>query len=89
MPEEYHDSEVLPHHKIPYNRCPKYECHALTLEQVEEITDLAAKKAVELAKTEAYMVTGTFVITKAGYLIGFLLTGIALYLLKIGVIDIK
>lgn len=89
MPSEYLDSEVLPHHTIPYHRCPKYEYHTLTVEQVEEITSLAAKKAVELAKTEAYMVTGNFVITKVGYLIGFILTGIALYLLKTGILDIK
>ena len=89
MPSEYLDSEVLPHHKIPYSRCPKYECHALTIDQIEEITELAAKKAIELAKIEAYTVTGNFVITKIGYLLGFIITGVTLYLLKVGIIDIK
>lgn len=89
MQNEIPNGDLLPHHQIPYSKCPKYKCHALTTEQLEEITLKAAKKAVELAKTEAYMVTGNFVITKVGYLIGFILTGIALYLLKTGIIDIK
>lgn len=83
------DDTLCPYDRVPYDRCPKYEYHALTVDQVEEITTLAAKKAVELAKVEAYIVTGSFVITKMGYLVGFIITGVALYLLKIGVIDIE
>lgn len=89
MPEESDTTEVLPHYKIPYSRCPKYDCHALTTAQLEEITLQAAKKAVELVKTEAYVATGTFVITKVGYIVGFTLISIIMYLTKAGIIEWK
>lgn len=33
--------------EVDYTNCPKYEKHELTTEQIEEIAEAAAKKAVE------------------------------------------
>lgn len=97
LEDRLEEVKMLSFTNIPYDKCPKYACHELTNAQIEEIVQRVAEKAahkaahraVELIKVEAYTATGSFVITKVGYVVGFLLLGIGTYLLKMGIIDIK
>ena len=71
---------------INFHNCPKYEKHELTTDQIKAITFEAAKLAVEMVKAEAITATGTFVITKLGYLVGVISLGLLLYLNRLGLI---
>ena len=64
-----------------FSQCPKFSEHELTEEQIEDIAERAARKAVELAKNEMYTGVGKRVVNGIFYVVG----AVALGLFAVGV----
>jgi len=64
--------------------CPRYDRHELTDDQIEEIAERAAKKAVLSAKNEMYQGVGKTVVGWAFYVVGAVAIGIFVMGIKFG-----
>jgi hypothetical protein len=71
-----------------FSQCPRYDKHELSDEQIEEIAERAAKKAIEMAKTEFYTDVGHTVINKFYWLVGIVVAGSFLWLNSKGFIKL-
>lgn len=66
-----------------FTKCPHYDKHELTNEQIE----LIVKKTLEAGKQELVSSVGTFVITKASYVVGVIILGLLVFLSRYNLID--
>jgi hypothetical protein len=64
--------------------CPKYERHDLTNTQIEEITERAAVKAVQLAEDRMYKGVGKKVVGMLFYTVGVVSFGVFAYAVSKG-----
>lgn len=71
-----------------FTECPRYEKHELSDEQIEEIAERAAKKAIKLAKADFYQDVGHTVVNKFYWLVGLIIAGSFLWLNSKGVIKL-
>lgn len=56
--------------KKPFNRCPRYNKHELSEEQIAQIAEAAAQRAVAIARDNFYKDVGKSVVSKWFVFIG-------------------
>jgi hypothetical protein len=78
----YH--EAFSDMEASFRYCPKFDLHELSEEQIEDIASKAAKKAVELAKTDMYQGVGKAVVGWVFYVIGAAAIGLFVLGVKLG-----
>lgn len=71
-----------------FAKCPRYDKHELDDDQIEEIAERAAVKAVEKATRDFYAGVGKSVMSKLYWLLGLIIVGTALWLQKNGLIKL-
>lgn len=84
-PPRWNDTDELDE---SFAKCPKYDKHELTEDQIEDITERAAEKAVEKAKQQLYTGVGHAVVSRALWIIGFLAIGAYIWMLKAGIVKL-
>jgi len=69
---------------MDYENCPRYDKHELDDEQIDQIAERAARKAVELARNDLYQDVGHSVLTVIKYGLGVAAVGLFVMLVKMG-----
>jgi len=64
--------------------CPRYDKHELSAEQIDLIATTAARKAVELAKTDMYNGIGKTVVNYIFWIVGIASVGLFVFAVKMG-----
>lgn len=67
-----------------FAKCPKFDRHELSDDQIEEIAQRAAAKAITQATQEFYAGVGKSVLGKLYWLVGLIIIGTALWMQKNG-----
>lgn len=71
-----------------FSMCPRYDKHELSDDQIEEIAERAAEKAIDKAKADFYQDVGHTVINKFYWLVGAVIAGSFLWLNSKGFIKL-
>lgn len=58
------------HHRNENNACPECARYTLTEKQLEELSERAATRAVQLIRSQVYQGVGAAVINRAAWIIG-------------------
>jgi hypothetical protein len=69
--------------------CPKYAKHDLTDEQIEEIAERAAERAIIKAQDRLYQEVGKGVLGKLYWIVGLVVVGAGVWMANHGLINIK
>lgn len=70
-----------------FRACPRFHWHELSEEQVEEIAERAALKAVEKTEARMYQAVGKGVVSKIYWIVGVSAVAVYIYLVKHGIIS--
>lgn len=79
-------TELKRRHEDDFSTCPKWDKHELTNEQIEEIAERAAQKAVRIARDNFYKDVGRAVISKWLIAIGIFTVGSYAWLRNKGIL---
>jgi len=71
-----------------FSQCPRYDKHELSDDQIEEIAERAAKKAIGMARDEFYQDVGETIVGKFKWLVGAIAVGIFVWLAQHGIIKL-
>lgn len=71
-----------------FMQCPRFDKHELTDDQIEEIAERAAKKAIVFARDEFYQDVGQTIVSKFKWLVGAIVVGVFVWLAQHGVIKL-
>lgn len=69
--------------------CPRYDKHELTDDQIEEIAERAAEKAIIKAKNDLYRDVGETVLGKFKWMVGAIVVGVFVWMASHGLISVK
>ncbi|MDD5688489.1 MAG: hypothetical protein PHE88_11740 [Elusimicrobia bacterium] len=69
--------------------CPRYDKHELTDDQIEEIAERAAEKAIKKAKDDIYKDVGETVVGKFKWMVGAIVVGVFVWMVSHGLISVK
>jgi len=64
--------------------CPRYDRHELSGDQIEEVAERAAKKAITLAEQQMYASVGKRVVNGIFILFGIVSVGLLVLAVKLG-----
>lgn len=71
-----------------FMQCPRFDKHELTDDQIEEIAERAAKKAIALARDGFYQDVGETIVGKFKWLLGAVIVGSFMWLASKGFIKL-
>jgi len=64
--------------------CPRYDKHELSDDQIEEIAERAAQKAIEKATQDFYAGVGKSIMGKVYWMVGLMIVGLFVWMNKNG-----
>lgn len=71
-----------------FSMCPRYDKHELSDDQIEEIAERAAKKAIGMARDEFYQDVGETIVGKLKWFLGAIIVGVFVWLAQHGIIKL-
>lgn len=72
-----------------FTGCPRYDKHELSEDQIEEIAERAAEKAIKKAKDDLYKDVGETVVGKFKWMVGLIVVGTFVWMVSHGWITLK
>lgn len=71
-----------------FSQCPRYDKHELTDDQIEQIAERAAKKAIGMARDEFYQDVGETIVGKLKWFLGAIIVAVFVWLAQHGIIKL-